>query len=49
MESGKVAAGYVELVPGAVGEFRIFIDDRVVFYKPEVGRFPTDEDMDRLV
>jgi selT/selW/selH-like putative selenoprotein len=36
------------LVPGVGGAFEITIDDRLVFSKKAIGRFPTDEEIDAL-
>lgn len=38
----------VELVKGGSGVFDIMVDGRLVFSKRELGRFPTDQEIDRL-
>ena len=43
------ATGDVELVKGANGVFEVFADGKLVFSKKELGRFPTDEEIDRLI
>ena len=35
----------VELVPGGGGVFEIAVDDRLVFSKKELGRFPTEDEI----
>jgi len=38
----------VELVPGGGGVFEISVDGRLVFSKKELGRFPTEDEIDGL-
>jgi selenoprotein W-related protein len=38
----------VELVPSGGGAFEIAVDGRLVYSKKALGRFPTDEEIDRL-
>ncbi len=39
----------VELVAGAGGVFEIEVDGELKFSKKELGRFPSDEELDALV
>jgi selT/selW/selH-like putative selenoprotein len=36
------------LVPGVGGAFEITVDDRLVFSKKALGRFPTDVEIDAV-
>ena len=38
----------VELVPGVGGAFEITVDGRLAFSKKQLGRFPTDEEVDAI-
>ncbi len=38
----------MELVKGSGGVFEITIDEKLVFSKKKLGRFPTDEELDAL-
>jgi selT/selW/selH-like putative selenoprotein len=38
----------VELVPGVGGAFEITVDGKLLFSKKQIGRFPTDEEIDAL-
>jgi selT/selW/selH-like putative selenoprotein len=38
----------VELVPGVGGAFEITVDGKLMFSKKQIGRFPTDEEIDAL-
>ena len=49
METGAVAPGDVEIVPGATGAFEIFRDGAPVFSKLASGRFPEDDEIDSLI
>ena len=45
MERG---AEEVELVKGVAGAFEITIDEKLVFSKKQLGRFPEDSEIDAL-
>ena len=36
----------VEIKPGARGAFEVFCDGKLLFSKLQLGRFPTDEEID---
>jgi len=38
----------VELVPGVGGVFEITVDGRLAFSKKQIGRFPTDEEVEAV-
>ena len=38
----------VELVPGVGGVFEITVDGQLKFSKKQMGRFPTDEEVDAV-
>ena len=38
----------VELVPGVGGVFEITVDGRLAYSKKQMGRFPTDEEVDAV-
>jgi selenoprotein W-related protein len=38
----------VELVPGVGGVFEITVDGRLAFSKKQMGRFPTDEEVEAV-
>jgi selT/selW/selH-like putative selenoprotein len=39
----------VELIKGGNGVFEVFADGELVFSKKELGRFPSDEEIDALI
>lgn len=43
------AASDVELVKGSGGVFEISRDGKLLFSKKQLGRFPTDEEIDALL
>ena len=44
--SGDVA---VELIKGSGSAFEITLDGQLVFSKKELGRFPTDQELDAIL
>jgi selT/selW/selH-like putative selenoprotein len=38
----------VEIKPGARGAFEVFGDGKLLFSKLQLGRFPSDEEIDAL-
>ena len=38
----------VELVPGVAGVFEITVDGKLAFSKKQLGRFPTDEEIEQI-
>jgi len=38
----------VELVPGVAGVFEITVDGQLKFSKKQMGRFPTDEEVEAV-
>jgi selT/selW/selH-like putative selenoprotein len=41
-------AADIELVKGAGGAFEITVDGQLMFSKKQLGRFPTDEEIDAI-
>ncbi len=44
----EIAGSEVQLVKGRGGVFEITIDDKLVFSKKQLGRFPTDQEIEAL-
>jgi len=42
----ELSAEEVEVVSGARGAFEVFRDGKLLFSKKQLGRFPTDEEID---
>ena len=42
----ELSAEAVEVVSGARGAFEVFRDGKLLFSKKQLGRFPTDEEID---
>jgi len=39
----------VTLIPGSGGAFEIVVDGQLLYSKLKLGRFPTDEEVDKIV
>lgn len=40
--------GPVEIEPGRSGQFDVFVDTRLAYSRYATGRFPSDEDLERI-